>query len=70
MRPGEVYCEAPGSSEVVFSYGFGSVPGIAIVGATIRADGAVWSLGRTEGAIPIILMQASLDSMRTIIDFG
>lgn len=67
---GEVYCEAPGASEVVFYYGFGSVPGIAIVNATIRADGKHWSLVEAEGAIPMTLAQASLDNMRTIIDFA
>ncbi|MBO6604344.1 MAG: hypothetical protein JJ938_09030 [Roseicyclus sp.] len=67
---GEVYCEAPGASGAVFSYGFGSVPGIALVNATIRVEGQRWSLIEADGAIPMSLAQASLENRRTLIDFA
>lgn len=67
---GEVYCETPDGSGTVFGYDFGRVPGLAIVGATIRADGRLWSLTEANGAIPIIVAQGARDGMRTVIDFA
>lgn len=67
---GEIYCEAPDSSGAVFGYGFGSVPGLAIISATIHADGKHWSMMEVDGAIPIILAQGAHDNTRTLIDFA
>lgn len=66
---GEIYCEAPDNSEAAFGYGFGSVPGLAIISATIYADGKHWSMVEVDGAVPIVVAQGAHDNARTLIDF-
>ncbi|SMO74564.1 hypothetical protein [Ruegeria faecimaris] len=65
-----LYCEAPDGSGAVFDVGLGTVPGLAVVSATIHADGKHWSLTEVDGAIPIIVAQGADVDMRTVIDFA
>lgn len=67
---GDSYCHAVDGSGAEFGYGFGRVPGLAIVSATIRADGKHWSMLKTDGVIPVIVAQGAQDGSRTIIDFA
>ena len=67
---GEVYCEAPDGSGTVVGFGFGSVPGLAVISATIHVDGQHWSMIEVDDAIPIIVAQGAYDNMRTILDFA
>jgi len=67
---GEVYCEGPEGSDVVFGYGFGRVPGLAIISATIHVGDQSWSIYEREGATPIVVAQGVYESGRTIIDFA
>lgn len=69
LATGEVYYEPPNSTNVVFSYSFGHVPGIAIISASIRVNDTHWSFIEADGAIPIAIAQGSIDHMHTIIDF-
>ena len=67
---GDVYCTAVDGSDATFGYGFGRVPGLAIVSASISAGGQDWSIVEANGAIPIIVAQGAHDGPRTIIDFA
>ncbi|WP_298360658.1 hypothetical protein [uncultured Litoreibacter sp.] len=66
----EVYCEAPDGSGAAVGFGFGTVPGLAVISATIHADGKDWSMSEVDGAIPMIVAQGASDNMRTILDFA
>ena len=66
----ELYCEAPDGSGAVVGVGLGTVPGLAVVSATIHADGKHWSLTEVDGAIPIIVAQGADVDMHTVIDFA
>lgn len=70
LATGEVYCEATDDSGAIFGYDFGTVPGLGLISATIRAGGKHWSMVEAEGAIPIILAQGAHDGMTTLIDFA
>lgn len=67
---GEVYCEGPEGSDVVFGYGFGRVPGLAVISATIHVGDQSWSIYERDEATPIVVAQGVYDSGRTIIDFA
>lgn len=69
LATGESICRAVDGSDAEFGFGFGHVPGLVIVSATIRAEGQHWSIVEAEGAIPIRIAQAARDGSRTIIDF-
>ena len=66
---GEFYCTAVDGSDAAFGYGFGRVPGLAIINATISVGGQEWSMGGANGAVPISVAQGAHDGPRTIIDF-
>ena len=73
MATGEIYCRAPDDS-AGFSALVGSVPGLALVGAQVEANGQVWQMtgGSDEaipGAVPMMLAQGAADRGRLIIDF-
>lgn len=67
---GDSYCSAVDGSGAKFGYSFGRVPGLALVDATIRAEGQHWSINKVDGAIPIIFAQGVFDGPQTIIDFA
>jgi hypothetical protein len=66
---GDMYCTAVDGSDATFGYGFGHVPGLAIVSASISAGGQDWSMTEANGAIPIRVAQGAHDGPHTIIDF-
>lgn len=70
LATGEVYCEATDDSGAVFGYEFGQVPGLAVLGATIHANGTSWNTQETDGAIPIMVAQGAYDGAHTLIDFA
>lgn len=65
-----VSCEAPDESGVAVAFGFGAVPGLAIVSATIHADGQDWSMTEIEGALPLVLAQGAAENTHTLLDFA
>lgn len=67
---GEVYCEGPEGSGVVFGYGFGRVPGLAVISATIEVGDQSWSVVEREGATQIVVLQGAYEGSLTIIDFA
>ena len=70
LATGDSYCEAVDGSDAAFGYGFGRVPGLAIVSATIHVGDRHWSMIETDGAVPMIVAQGAQDGSRTIIDFA
>ncbi|WP_299781163.1 hypothetical protein [uncultured Roseobacter sp.] len=66
---GDVYCTAVDGSDATFGYGFGRVPGLAIISATISVGGQEWSMVEEKDAIPIRVAQGAHDGPHTIIDF-
>jgi len=70
LATGDSYCHAVDGSDAEFGFGFGRVPGLAVLSATIRADGKKWSMIETDGAVPVIVAQGARDGRHTIIDFA
>ena len=70
LATGDSFCRSVDGSGAEFGYGFGRVPGLAIVSATVRANGTHWSMVETEGSIPIIVAQGAHDGRHTVIDFA
>lgn len=66
---GDLYCADPGGSGASFAMGFGHVPGLAILGATVEAAGQVWSMDGA-GAARLVLAQGAEDGGRIVIDFA
>ncbi len=69
IATGDVYCTAVDGSDATFGYGFGRVPGLAIISAVISAKGQEWTMGGAHGDATISVAQGAHDGPRTIIDF-
>lgn len=70
LATGAVTCTASDGSGAEFGYEFGSVPALALLGATIRAGDKLWSTTEGDGAIPMIFAQGAYDGSDTLIDFA